>query len=265
MGEKSVEKRIRKWARGADPLPYWAHQRCADWWHAGRDARSGVPAQLAAPDGTGVLLSPAEMAPADHAPVTGQVAGGAVWATPRTVFLGQLGRGRAEREWVRYQAEIADFEVRLAQVRARRDVAVDRLADADRRLGQLRPPSPEELAVAAPGEEGAEAAVRSGRRSREFTATRQALDAEVRESRAAVEEAEVEVARLQEPVRIRRQVAEVRVAMIESYVRRRCSAYLTRLVRKHPDGDRIGSLVRSGWTEHPSWLRADAPAPVREA
>jgi hypothetical protein len=68
----------------------------------------------------------------------------------------------------------------------------------------------------------------------------------------------VAIARLDEQIRIRRAVAEVRVAMIEAYVRRRCSAYLNRLLRTHPDGKRLGSLVRSDWTQRPSWLQNGA-------
>jgi hypothetical protein len=62
------------------------------------------------------------------------------------------------------------------------------------------------------------------------------------------------MARLDEQIGIRRAVAEVRVAMIEAYVRRRCSAYLNRLIRTHPEGKRLGSLVRSDWAQRPSWL-----------
>lgn len=264
---KPVEKRIRQWTHRADPLPYWWHQRCADWWHAGRDARSGVPDQLAAGDVRSIEPSPAGPAALSLGSADGSrdTAGTAVWATPRTVLLGQLGRGRAEKEWVRFHAEVADLEVELAHARARTDAAAERLTDAEGRREELPPLTSDDRETAAPGEELADVSVRVGRRSREFAARRLALDAEVERSRVTLEEARIDVARLEEPIRIRRQVAEVRVAMIESYVRRRCSAYLTRLLRKHPDRVHLGPLIRSGWDEQPSWMLPKPPAAASEA
>ncbi|MGI9004468.1 MAG: hypothetical protein ACR2GH_22930 [Pseudonocardia sp.] len=177
-----------------------------------------------------------------------------VWGTPRTIFLGQLGRGRAEREWICYQAETADLQVARAQAAAQRDVARSRVTAVQEQLKSLGEQLPEGRPAVAAGEENADESVRAGRRQREHTTRQQALQAEIQEGRNATEEAEVEFARLDEQIRIRREVAEIQVAMIEAYVRRRCSAYLTRLVRKHPDSERIGSLLRSGWTEQPSWL-----------
>jgi hypothetical protein len=175
------------------------------------------------------------------------------WATPRTVFLGQLGRGRAEREWARCQAEVADLLIQLTQARAKRDSALRLLKTAEERLEQLADPTAEDLRAKVSGEENTDEAVRAGRRTREFAERRRAVEAEVNQVRAAVTEHDVEIARLSEPVRIRFEVAHTRAMMIDAYVRRRCAAYLTRLVHKHPDGHRIGPLIRSGWPERPSW------------
>ena len=47
-----------------------------------------------------------------------------------------------------------------------------------------------------------------------------------------------------------------RAAMIEAYVRRRCAAYLARLVRVHPDGARLNHLMRPHWPDQIHWARA---------
>jgi hypothetical protein len=253
--DKAVTKRTKRWAGRGNAIKYRWYERLGDWWCATRDARSGPPA-TAGPAGASsaappplVLTSPAE----------GSVE--SVWGTPRTVLLGQLGRGRAEQEWIRYQAETADMQVARAQAKARGEAARARRETLEEELASLGKQLPESAAmVVAAGEENAPKDVPAGRRKREHAGRRQALRSDIEQNRAAEQEAAVECARLAEQITIRWDVAKVRVAMIEAYVRRRCAAYLTRLVRKHPDGERVGVLLRSAWNEQPSWLGHPAPA-----
>jgi hypothetical protein len=256
--EKSVKRRVRQWTRRpARAIPYGPFARLSDWRCASRDARAGAPETLAPADAHAAETPHIELGPqAEAAPgMTG-------WATPRTVFLGQLGRGRAEREWARYQAEVADLLIQLTQARAKRDSALRLLKIAEERLHHLADPTAEDLRAKVSGEEDTDEAVRAGRRMREFAERRRAVEAEVNQVRAAVTEHDVEIARLSEPVRIRFEVARTRAMMIDAYVRRRCAAYLTRLVHKHPDGHRIGPLIRSSWPERPSWAARELPPDI---
>jgi hypothetical protein len=256
MTDKSVDERTGKWAGRGRALPYRWYERWGDRRCATQDARAGVPALPA--ESAGIVAAPPSMsvaAPSPTTPGTGRPE--QVWRTPHTLFLGQLGRSWAEREWIAFQSETAEVQVERAQAQTRRDTARAGLVAAEQQLEEHKPLSDTQLTAVAPGEEATSDGVRSGRRRREHAARRAALVDEIQRRRTALEKAEVELTELTDRIRIRREVAEVRVAMIEAYVRRRCSAYLTRLARKHPDGKRIGALVRSGWSEQPSWLRDD--------
>lgn len=254
MTDRSIAKRTKLWTRRGGSIRYRWHERCGDWWCATRDAKAGTPAAPVQPE-------------QDPAGTPAVALGKAVpgegrerrWGTPRTVVLGQLGRARAEREWVLFHADTADLQIERAQARARRAAAQELLSSTREQLMGSKTPDAGEAQVAAPGEENADPEVRSGRRHAERAARARALQERERGAQQSVEEADVEIARLDEQIRIRREVAEVRAAMIEAYVRRRCSAYLTRLVRKHPDGERVGSLIRTDWEQRPSWLQDAAP------
>lgn len=162
------------WARRFGPtIRYGIFARLSDWWCAGRDGRHGIPA-----------------VPGDARPGTAE----AELSTPRMMFLGQLGLGRIENEWLAYQVEVARHEAALRDATARRDDA--------------------------------------------------------------------EITFREEQIKIGLRVTQRRAAMIEAYVRRRCAAYLTRLVRKHPDGARLNELMRPHWPDPTDWARANlGPAP----
>jgi len=150
-------------------------------------------------------------------------------STPRMMFLGQLGVGRIEKVWLSYQIEAAALEAELQQSIALRD------------------------SLAA-----------------EFGAAGQLLPRDVVHTLAArVEAAEVEVAHLEEQIKIGLRVTQRRASMIEAHVRRRCAAYLTRLVRVHPEGARLNHLMRPHWPDQIDWARTnlgpDLPTAVTRA
>src|SRR5262249_49429264 len=150
--------------------------RLSDWWCAGRDGRLGVPAELV-PAGAEAAQTPY----LDLGPSTTDA--GARWATPHTVLLSPLGRGRAEKEGIRYQAEIADYLVQLTQVKARRESALRILRATEERLANLAEPTPEELRARVSGEEHTDEAIRVGRRMREFTERHRLLETELNQAR----------------------------------------------------------------------------------
>lgn len=261
MTDKSVARRTKLWIKRGASIRYRWTERCSDWWCASRDAKAGTPA-TPTPHAAGVpgtpLIAMGAKASAGDQPSTR-------WGTPRTVVLAQLGRARAEREWILFHVDTADLQIDRAQATARRAAADERLRSTTEEREALARATDDMPPGTAPGEENASTEVKTGRRHAEHAARLQALRNREREARQSMDEADVEVARLDEQIRIRREVAEVRVAMIEAYVRRRCSAYLNRLVRTHPDGKRLGSLIRTDWQQRPSWLQDGPSAPEGDA
>lgn len=153
--------------RSTPSIRYGLFARFSDWWCGGRDGHMGIPA---VPEGARPGTAEAEL------------------STPRMMFLGQLGVGRIEKEWIAFQLEVAGLEAALRDATARR--------------------------------------------------------------------ADAEIAHLEERIKIGLRVTQRRAAMIEAYVRRRCAAYLTRLVRRHPEGARLNHLMRPRWPDQVDWARA---------
>jgi hypothetical protein len=214
------------------PLTYWTWQRWSDTWHAGRDAKAARVALAAGP------VRP-ELDPPS-------------WESARTLFLGQLGRAWAEKIWNTYTIDVATNEIQLAQQQERRRAAQEKIRRLAEELQSSARPTTADLQVVRPGEESAQAGVLLGRRTRDFDKRRAALQSSLDAARADEEAAGAEVARIRRAIAQRRRTAEAQVAMIDSYVKRRRSAYLTRLVRKHPDGRHIPLPRDPGWSEVPS-------------
>jgi hypothetical protein len=255
MADKSVEKRTKLWTKRGGSIRYRWHERLGDWWCASRDAKAGTPATPVPPE-PGSPGLPSIALGTTHADGRGPTR----WGTPRTVALGQLARARAEREWVLFQADAADLQIDRAQAEARCKTATALLASKAAELTEAEQQPDDKAPTPAPGEESAPVDVIRSRRAAEHEARLQKLRSQRQQAQDTIDEAVVAMARLDEQIRIRRAVAEVRVAMIEAYVRCRCSAYLNRLLRTHPDGKRLGSLVRSDWTQRPSWLHDGSTA-----
>jgi hypothetical protein len=75
-------------------------------------------------------------------------------------------------------------------------------------------------------------------------------------SSTRLETASAEIAWMEEQIKVRLRVTQRRASMIEAHVRRRCAAYLTRLVRVHPEGARLNHLMRPHWPDQIDWARA---------
>jgi hypothetical protein len=229
-------------------IRYGPLARGSDWLCAGRDGRAGLPdGGQAAEDEPG-----------------GSAAEAAAWTTPRTVFLNQLGRGRAEQEWIRYQEDVADSQVKLTRARANLEAVGRALVEAEQRIADLKAPTADDMRTRVSGEEHTDAAVVAERRKFDYTERRSGLAAEVTRIRATLAERDAEIAELRERIRIRFERARTGADVIGAYVQRRCAAYLTRLVRKHPEGKQISALIRSGWHDRPRWSTWDAPPEIAE-
>jgi len=240
MTKKRLIQQTRPWTKRARrAIPYGPFARLGDWLAARRDARVALPSLLVAHE-EGTAGTPA--------------AGAVPWETPWTMFLGQLGRGRAEKEWLHYRKEIVDHLISLARARADRDAARRQLEQAQEQLARLTPPSDAELTVRRSGEQDTPEAVVRARRMRAHTEQRRAAEASVQQLRVRVDEHESAVARLSEPIRLRFEVAKTRAELIDAYVRRRRASYLTRLVRTQSGEAPSSSIIRSDWPERPWWM-----------
>jgi hypothetical protein len=268
MADRTLDRRARQWTRTAGrAITYGPFARLADWWCASRDARIVLPRPLSpAPGGPGDPAGRREPGaarwPGPAAPVTAVTP--AAWDTPRTRFLDQLGRGRAEQEWLRYQREVAGYLVGRTRAMARRDAAERELQAAQQRLDRLAVPRDGGLAARRSGEENTDLTVVASRRAAEFSEQREAAEAEVRRWSAERARHDLRVAALSEPVRMRFEVARHRAELIDAYVWRRRAAYLTQLARKHADGPQAASVIRQGWPEHPAWAAAAASPDLAE-
>jgi hypothetical protein len=232
MAKNESQQRSRRWTRRSEkPIRYGTGARFADWWCASWDARKGLP-ELPA-DERGV--------PDSEIPT----------GTPHMSFLGQQGLERIEKEWIVYQAEVADpmadFRDLQAKVKARRE----ELAVAQERLGAVEAASAGSQAVT--GETGTNPEIVAQRRAREHGRKRDDAQATVHRLTGEINRVEAEVAQVKEQIEIRLRIAQRRAAMIEAHIRRRRAAYETRLVRKHPHGRRLNRLLRPGWPAAPEW------------
>jgi hypothetical protein len=236
MTDKALRRRTRQWTKTSVPsFRYGPFARLSDWWCAGRDGRKGLPAL---PDDNGRRGAPVEL------------------STPRMMLLGQLGLGRIEKEWIIYQAEVANHEATLRDSTARREALDKQLAEAKAQITKTEE-TPVDLTTKVAGEERTSQAIVEQRRVRDQAVVKQRQQDAAQRLTAQAETIDVEIAHLQEQISIRLRVAQRRAAMIEAYIRRRCAAYLTRLVRRHPDGLRLNELMRPRWPDKADWARAN--------
>jgi hypothetical protein len=203
--------RSQRWTkRSALDVVYGPFARAGDWWYAGRDARKRL---LDSTTASPVLDSPMSVARA--------------LGTQRMRFLDQRGAGRLEREWQFFRADVAEPLAGLREVQSRRAALAAELARAQARF-EIRLV----LLDADPSRRGVGEADET---MRVLAARAELLDAQIN--------------RLLATVHNRLKAAQTRVVRIEAHTRRRCVAYLGRLVRKHPDGGRINELLAPYWPE----------------
>ncbi|TDP92921.1 hypothetical protein [Labedaea rhizosphaerae] len=241
------KKAIERDAAAVKAIKYGLFARWSDWRCAGKDAKCGMP-ELLVP--TGGAQEPPFITVEDTShPSRPALA----WATARTVQLGQLGRGMAELAWARFQEGVAEDRIRLERVRADHTSAVTRVETATKELADLTAPSEEELQQRANGEGETKIEVVTARRRQDFVKQQRTKESAVVNARAAVVAADQEAALVRERIQVRFEVVRTEAAIVEAYVRRRVASYLGRLIRKHPDGNRLGVLIRSGWQDKPAW------------
>lgn len=221
--------------RTGRPHRYGLLARYSDWRHAGLDARARVPD----PEGEGPVL------------------------TQTLVMLERLASDVAALEYRRYQEDTASHRSALARNRAQHEIALRARQAAETRLREVSEPlSEEELAKRRPGDEAISESLVRERRMREHRRRIEQAQKELDAAEARVAHLVQEAAILTTELRSRFDIARASVERIHEYVRRRRAAYWRRLVRRHPDGERINALLRieptaQDWPALPDWLHGD--------
>ena len=216
-------------------IVYGPVARAADWWCAGRDAKLDVDALLGRGSGP-----------------------------PRMALLQQDGLRRVGQEWLRYKADVTDKLYQLAAARARQAAAISALAVAERQQRDGAQPTEEQLTRRVGGEERTTVGVIRDRRLAEHRRASEGNEQTVRELRTELAEAAGLVARLGDQVQARFELAQARASAIYAYVFHRRLVYLSRLIRRHPDGRRIGQFVRADVADRPEWTVAARYPDLRE-
>jgi hypothetical protein len=198
--------------------------RAVDWWCGGRDAK--LDAEL-------LLVGSA--------------------GPPRMALLGHDALRRVEREWLRYKAAVATHVEQLIDARARQAQARGTLARAETEVREE--PTEEALARRVGGEERTAVGVIRDRRLAEHRRQAADLQARTRQLREELTAAQQELERVAAVVQHRFELAQARATTTLGYAFQRRLAYLSRLVRVHPQGVRIGELVTAELT-HPEWTVA---------
>jgi hypothetical protein len=235
MSKNEVERRSRRWTRRSEkPIRYGPLARCADWWSASRDARKGLP----------------DLPPDDHSTPDEDIPTG----TPHMSFLGQQGIERMAKEWIVYQAEVADPMAHRSDLKAGLDALKDELEIARAKFDALDNGKPTTEKVA--GEDRTDEGVVAQRRAKAHVAKLEQARATVDRLTADINRKTAEVAQLDKQIQIQKEIHERRADIIEAHIRRRRAAYETRLVRKHPQGLFLNRLLRPDWPAVPEWATA---------
>jgi hypothetical protein len=211
--------------------------RGVDWWCARRDAKLDIDALFT----IGTL-------------------------TPHMVLIGQLGLGYIEQEWLRYRSDVAGDLEGLSIAKARHAAATKALALAELELREGTEPSDEQLTRRIGGEERTAVSVIRNRRLAEHR--RRAEDAATRRQQLLTEweQSQAAIGHLCDLVQARFGLAQAHAFAAAGYVFRRRTSYLSHLIRRHPDGKRIGQLTRADFVEGPQWMvAARAPDLVEQA
>jgi hypothetical protein len=249
MAKTTTGRRIRTWTgRSSRAIPYGLFARVSDWRCAGHDAKKGVP-ELVLEQARTPNAEPADAGAEPPARAEAPALG-----TPRMTVLVELGRGRMEAEWIKYKAEVHDELVDLTRARAQRESLDAELALVEQELEHAPPvPTEDELTKRVGGERYTDKEVVRARRLADHAKRRTVTKQQALDIARRIREQDVEIARLGEPIRVRFEVAQTCAAMIDAYVRRRCAAYLSRLIRKHPEGARLNHLLGQSRSALPDW------------
>lgn len=210
--------------------------RFADWWHGWRDGRHGVPLRR-----------------------RGRT------TTPHRDVLIRSARDAFEHERLGFEAARAALMQAAAAAEARLDGAQERLLVAEGELAMVPArPDARDLTRRRLGEDRRPDVVVAHRRAREHDRRRQQL-MRARDAAAAERDRHAaELAAALEAVERERTAAAARVRRVHENSHRRLATYRRRLVRSHPEGDKIDWELDGAVPHVPAWVEADEldPPPI---
>ncbi|WP_042406279.1 hypothetical protein [Streptacidiphilus carbonis] len=175
-------------------------------------------------------------------------------STPTLEFHAHRAASAQHVERIRYLMECEELAVSVSVLRQRLATAGKELDQRQQAVTDLSGPlSDEQLGQRRAGEHRtAEAIVRSRRaaeRARPLAAARLART----EAADRVSALELELSSLEALLSVRQEIAASRAAFIHENALRRVASYFRRLVRRHPQGQRINAALKPGGPELPSW------------
>ncbi len=236
----------RLWLRGRHPDPLAGHAsaprlptrygpfaRLADWWHATRDGKAGLPVI-----GTDPPL------------------------TPTFEAHSQTYQDRSYHEQQRMVVRTAELSDREARINTRIAEAEQAMLLVEKRLEAYpEKPTTGELEERRSGETDTPIATVRLRRSREHAARRAPLVEEAIKLRAELQDLRVELERTRQWILTCRTLCAVRIHRLHAHTMRRLACYERRLVRVHSEGARLIPLLAPHYPQLAGWVQALADGP----
>jgi hypothetical protein len=210
------------------PTRYGPFARLADWWHATRDGKAGLPAI-----DTGPPLTPTFEA---HA---------------------QTYQDRCYHEQQRMIVRTAELSDQEARINARVAEAEQAMLLVEKRLEAYpEKPTTGELEERRSGEATTDTAIVRLRRSREHAARRSPLVSEAVELRNELQALRVELERTRQGILTCKTLCAVRIHRLHAHTMRRLACYQRRLVRVHSEGARLIPLLAPHHPQLAGWVQA---------
>src|SRR5918997_2590632 len=218
------------------PTRYGPFARLADWWHATRDGKAGLPAI-----DTGLPL------------------------TPTFEAHSQTYQDRCYHEQQRMIVRTAELSEQVARINARVAEAEQAMLLVEKRLEAYpEKPTTGELEERRSGEATTDTAIVRLRRSREHAARRSPLVSEAVELRNELQALRVELERTRQGILTCKTLCAVRNHRLHAHTMRRLACYQRRLVRVHSEGARLVPLLAPHYPQLAGWVQAlgDGPQDV---
>jgi len=217
------------------PTRYGPFARLADWWHATRDGKVGLPAIDTGPP-----------------------------LTPTFEAHSQTYQDRCYHEQQKMIVRTAELSDREARINAQIAEAEQAMLLVEKRLEAYpEKPTVGELEERRSGEAGTDIAIVRLRRSREHAARRSPVVSESVGLRTELQALRVELEQTRQRIVTCRTLCAVRIHRLHAHTMRRLACYQRRLVRVHSEGARLVPLLAPHYPQLAGWVRAlgDGPEP----
>jgi hypothetical protein len=231
---RTLSSDAARWVAAPSGKPQWYGPlaRVSDWLQGNRDGRRGLP-----------------------------VVGSGTVVTPTLRAHGTYFSGGHHDEWQQAERDVTPNRQKVERLAAESDAC---RAEIERRLAilsTLPERLPQERAdERRAGEADADILVVRRRRDREHAARRDREQAVLDAARARIDQLETEQRATAEEIDRRFVVAAIRVGRMHAHCERRIAVYQRRLLRAHPEADRLAELLAAAHPQLPAWATTRVPA-----